>query len=76
MHLCIETNRSPLLLILAGSAAYMTLLSFRHKDLTYSRLDLCIEIYRSPLLLIRAGSGSYMSLPSFRHKDLAYSILV
>jgi hypothetical protein len=72
----LETRRSPLLLILAGSAPYMPLQSFLHKDLTYSIRDLCIETQRSPWLLIRAGSASCMSLQSFPHKELAYSILV
>jgi len=65
IHLCIETRRSPLLPILAGSASYMSLQSFLHKELAYSILDLCIETYLSPLLLIRVGSASYMTLQSF-----------
>jgi hypothetical protein len=76
MHLSRETHRSPLLLILAGSAVYTSFQSFLHKELAYSILDLCIEIHRSPLLLILAGSPCYMRLQPFPHKDLAYSILV
>ena len=80
MHLCIETHRSPLLLILAGLASNMSLLqSFPHRELAYSILDLRIEAHWSPLFLILADSPSYMLLQFFPHKDLkdlAYSILV
>src|SRR6267378_4833480 len=76
MHLCIETHRSPFLLILVGSASYMTLQTFPHKELAYSILDLCIETHLSPFLLILVGSASYMTLQTFLHKELAYSILV
>jgi hypothetical protein len=80
MHLCIETRRSPLLLILAGSASYMSLQSFPHKHKAYSILDLCIESHLSPLLLILAGNAAYLALQSFpfrpQYKDLAYAILV
>ena len=76
MHLCIATQRSPLLLNLVGSASCMSLQSFPRMEWAYSILDLCIATQRSPLLLNLAGFASCMSLQSFPHKELAYSILV
>jgi hypothetical protein len=76
MHLYIETNRSPLLLILAVSASYMSLQSFPHKHLAYSIRESCIETQLSPFLLIRGGCSCYITLHSFPHKELAHSILV
>lgn len=68
LYVCLETRRSPLLLIFAVSASYMALQSFLHKELTYSIRDLCIETQLSPLLLIRPGYASCMTLQSFPHK--------
>jgi hypothetical protein len=62
--------------MLAGSAAYMALQIFLHKELRYSIRDLCSETQLSPFSLIRGGCSCYITLQFFLHKELAHSILV
>ena len=62
--------------MLVGSAAYMALQFFPHKDLAYWILELCTETQVSPFLLIRGGCSCCITLQSFPHKELAHSILV
>ena len=72
----LETHRWPLLLMLVGSAAYMALQIFLHKELRYLILDLCVDSHLSPFLLTREDCSCYITLHSFPHKDFVHSILV